>query len=150
MPSLSPILLSCSGCATTVLVTGAGVGEMVLQMLVGSVRWETQGGGMRGAPLQAVGRCGQPLLNPAVPSPGLLHGKQGPLRLCHLFPLLSHPWKLSLQMRDWRCEGPRGMVQSKHKPCLGAGPGAPWECLALRAWDRLGLQAQEWSSFPSP
>lgn len=26
-----------SGCATTVLVTGAGIGEMVLQLLVGSV-----------------------------------------------------------------------------------------------------------------
>ena len=45
LPSLSPILLSCSGCATTVLVTGAGVGEMVLQMLVGSVCRETGVGG---------------------------------------------------------------------------------------------------------
>lgn len=26
-----------AGCATTVLVTGAGIGEMVLQLLVGSV-----------------------------------------------------------------------------------------------------------------
>ena len=78
LPSLSPILLSCSGCATTVLVTGAGIGEMVLQMLVGSVCRETQGGGMRGVALQAVRRCGQPLLNPAVPSPGLPHGRQGP------------------------------------------------------------------------
>lgn len=32
-------LLHCffAGCATTVLVTGAGIGEMVLQLLVGSV-----------------------------------------------------------------------------------------------------------------
>lgn len=78
LPSLSLILLSCSGCATTVLVTGAGVGEMVLQMLVGSVCKETRGGGMRGAPLQAVRRCSQPLLNSAVPSPGLPHDKRGP------------------------------------------------------------------------
>lgn len=32
-----PSLLIWLGCATTVLVTGAGIGEMVLQMLVGLV-----------------------------------------------------------------------------------------------------------------
>lgn len=40
MPQLAltpPSLLIWLGCATTVLVTGAGIGEMVLQMLVGLV-----------------------------------------------------------------------------------------------------------------
>lgn len=32
-----PHLCFLTGCATTVLVTGAGIGEMVLQLLVGSV-----------------------------------------------------------------------------------------------------------------
>ena len=51
---LSQILLFWLGCATTVLVTGAGVGEMALQMLVGSVCGETRGGGSnQGALLQA-------------------------------------------------------------------------------------------------
>uniref|UniRef100_A0A8D1E2Y9 Major facilitator superfamily domain-containing protein 4A n=1 Tax=Sus scrofa TaxID=9823 RepID=A0A8D1E2Y9_PIG len=39
-------ILQYKGCATTVLVTGAGIGEMVLQMLVGSVCGETRGGGV--------------------------------------------------------------------------------------------------------
>uniref|UniRef100_A0A5F9DII2 Major facilitator superfamily domain-containing protein 4A n=1 Tax=Oryctolagus cuniculus TaxID=9986 RepID=A0A5F9DII2_RABIT len=34
-------ILQYTGCATTVLVTGAGIGEMALQMLVGSMRPET-------------------------------------------------------------------------------------------------------------
>lgn len=34
---LNQILLFCIGCATTVLVTGASIGEMSLQMLVGWV-----------------------------------------------------------------------------------------------------------------
>lgn len=40
-------LLIWPGCATTVLVTGAGIGEMVLQMLVGlvgGVLWGWLGG----------------------------------------------------------------------------------------------------------
>ncbi|XP_008563228.1 PREDICTED: major facilitator superfamily domain-containing protein 4-like [Galeopterus variegatus] len=43
LPLPNQTLLFLLGCATTVLVTGAGIGEMVLQMLVGSI-FQAQGG----------------------------------------------------------------------------------------------------------
>lgn len=49
-------------------------------------------------------------------------------------------------MWDLEMQRIRGTIQSKHKPCLGAGPEAPRERLALRAWAGLGLQAEFLSS----
>lgn len=46
---LNQILLFCIGCATTVLVTGASIGEMSLQMLVGWVCEELGVGVGRGS-----------------------------------------------------------------------------------------------------
>lgn len=54
---LNQILLFWVGCATTVLVTGAGVGEMSLQMLVGWVCGKLGGRETNwGALLQAGGK----------------------------------------------------------------------------------------------
>lgn len=56
-------------------------------------------------------------------------GRQaGPTR-GYLSPLLSQPWKLSLQTGNLEL-GRDARVQRKHKSCLGAGPGGPWERLA--------------------
>lgn len=64
VPFPLPTRFSRAGCATTVLVTGAGIGEMVLQMLVGSVCGGlNRVGGAAGKGFQAHPHCPSPLVS---------------------------------------------------------------------------------------